>query len=372
MRAIDGLQTVRREPVTCGSCGGVLNPFSQMDPHARRWRCPLCGSWSPFDGHLLTATAPPLEVSHEHATVEYEIGPPRDDTPAPLLVAFDLSVRAEERGHLLRTAQAWLDQLPAETPIGVITFAEAVELHELGCSPHRIWHLPHSEAELPLDSFRALLRLPPEPAEEAEPPPPQQLPPGSGQPQGHAALYGHGAPPQGYGQGYGQGHAGPAQGYGGYGGAPQGYGGAPQGYGGAPQGYGGAPQGYGGAPQGYGGAPQGYGGLVGQQHAAAGGGVGGGGAAPVDDLLPGAASRFFAPASEIDLAAVFAARQSAYAARAAPPPPPLAAAPGGGGVGHYADGGMGGGMGGGVGGGAAPQGWPGAMPSGPRPGGISY
>eukprot|EP00966_Prymnesium_polylepis_P039916 926962-Prymnesium_polylepis.1 len=54
-------------------CGAVINPFAQVDLHSRRWRCALCGAWSALPAALASATAMPVELRPEHATIEYEL-----------------------------------------------------------------------------------------------------------------------------------------------------------------------------------------------------------------------------------------------------------------------------------------------------------
>lgn len=120
MARVDGIQTLKREPTCCTACGAALNPFAQIDPHSRRWRCPLCGSFSPFDAHLSSAMAPPTEISPEHATIEYELGA-RDDTPAAVLLALDCSVRSDELAHLERIVTEWVQGLPPDTPVGLVS-----------------------------------------------------------------------------------------------------------------------------------------------------------------------------------------------------------------------------------------------------------
>jgi hypothetical protein len=119
MAHVDGIQTLKREPTCCSACGAALNPFAQIDTLARRWRCPLCASFSPFDAHLSSVTAPPTELSPEHSTIQYELGA-RDDTPAAVLLALDCSVRPEEMAHLERTVTEWLQGLPPDTPVGLV------------------------------------------------------------------------------------------------------------------------------------------------------------------------------------------------------------------------------------------------------------
>jgi len=383
MSHIDGLQTLKHEPTTCGSCNAALNPFAQVDPQLRRWRCPLCGSWTPFDAQLASARSAPLETSPEHATVEYELGV-RDDTPAAVLLALDCSVRPDELAHLEATVAGWLRDLPPDTPVGLVTYGDSVEVHELAFGPQRrIWHLPHELAELPLAGFKRLLGFPdaddsagdadadapggappPQQAQQQQhswhghpgmPPPQDQYPPQGFPPQGMRGMSGQG-PPQGY--------------PGGYPGAPPGYAGGYPGYpGGAPPGYGGPMGATPGMPQ-----QQQRPGFAPSQGQAQWQGTAGGARAspsPVEDLHLNA-ERFFVPAGEFDLSAALQARASACAARkAAPQPaaqqlarPPQQQMGGPGGFGAQGYGYPGGSAGGG-------SGWPGEGPAGPRPGSIA-
>ena len=69
--------------------------------------------------HLSSATSPPLEMSPEHATIEYDLGA-RDDTPAAILLALDCSVRADELAHLERVVTEWLQGVSPDTPVGLV------------------------------------------------------------------------------------------------------------------------------------------------------------------------------------------------------------------------------------------------------------
>ena len=63
LRSIEQLERVEREPVRCGHCSGVLNPFAHVDVPNRRWRCPLCTSWGPLPPSFEASREAPAEVS---------------------------------------------------------------------------------------------------------------------------------------------------------------------------------------------------------------------------------------------------------------------------------------------------------------------
>lgn len=314
-------------------------------------------------------------MSPEHATIEYDLGA-RDDTPAAILLALDCSVRADELAHLERVVTEWLQGVSPDTPVGLVTYGEAVEVHELGCaSRHRIWHLPHDVAELSLSDFKGLLGFPedldtasanaaPDDAAGSADHLPYGAPgylnaPG---PQGHFGLQ---RPPQGYASG--PQHPGlPGAGAPGFMGGPPGYG--PP-LGGALGGIPGHPgHSY---PSGGLGMPyrpeQSWQGIDqpkqgGSQSAAA--------AAAVEDLR-GNAARFFVPAGEFDLSSALKARASAYSARKAvapPPSPPSEQHEPRSNAGEY---GAFSAYGSGAPNSYGAGGWPGSVPMGPRPGSIA-
>ena len=72
MKKVDGLKTLTQPAVRCSHCRGVLNPHAHVEPHNRRWRCPLCSSWNSLPDRLLQMGGPPPEVLPEHSVVEYD------------------------------------------------------------------------------------------------------------------------------------------------------------------------------------------------------------------------------------------------------------------------------------------------------------
>ena len=166
------------EPARCGQCSAVLNPFAHVEPQSGRWCCPVCGAWSPLPPRLAQATSMPTELKPEHATIEYalpgggggggggaseaaaagaEVG-----APASMLFVLDCSLPAEELALLEETIATTIDALPPNTPVGLITYADGVELHELGHSlgGARIWRLPVEVAQGPPSNLQAVVGLP--------------------------------------------------------------------------------------------------------------------------------------------------------------------------------------------------------------------
>ncbi len=129
LRPIEQLQRLEQEPVRCGYCAAVLNPFAYIDHQQQRWRCPLCGEWSRLPPALAAASAqaPPAELDPAHATIEYVL-PDSAGGAAALLLVVDCSLSAEELDHLQTTLAEVVTALPPSTLVGLITYADAVEV----------------------------------------------------------------------------------------------------------------------------------------------------------------------------------------------------------------------------------------------------
>ena len=160
MRSIEGLTCLQREPVRCSHCAGVLNPFANVDVASRRWQCPLCGAVSELPSEIAYASSTPAELQPECATIEYEMPAEGQPSPSAVLLVVDTSVPGDELEKLGETLRDLIAQLPPDTPVGLVTYGSAVEVHELGrAGMSRMWHLGSEDAEMPLRSFQRMLGL---------------------------------------------------------------------------------------------------------------------------------------------------------------------------------------------------------------------
>ena len=53
LQRIQGMQRFRRVPFMCPSCGGVINPYCNINPSQRLYTCPLCLTSQPVPAGLL-------------------------------------------------------------------------------------------------------------------------------------------------------------------------------------------------------------------------------------------------------------------------------------------------------------------------------
>lgn len=62
LKQIEGMAIVGYEPVLCGNCKGILNPYCRVDYVGKAWQCPFCNSRQRFIGayatHITETTLP--------------------------------------------------------------------------------------------------------------------------------------------------------------------------------------------------------------------------------------------------------------------------------------------------------------------------
>lgn len=129
---------VQYEPVMCGgNCRTILNPHCDVDVNAKIWTCPFCYRRNPFPPHysVVTATNLPAELVPAFTTIEYIL--PRSPALAPVfLYVVDTCMSENELGPLKDALLRSLCLLPENALVGLITFGNMVQVHELafeGC-----------------------------------------------------------------------------------------------------------------------------------------------------------------------------------------------------------------------------------------------
>ncbi|CAD2213268.1 protein transport protein SEC23 [Angomonas deanei] len=115
---------IQRDPITCKACGGILNPFCQVN--GANYSCPFCRQRDTLPN---LGVFPP-EATQGNETVEYVM--PAQRPPATFVFVIDTCLDTEEemeglRQFLLET----LERLPEYANIVFITFGSAVQIHDL-------------------------------------------------------------------------------------------------------------------------------------------------------------------------------------------------------------------------------------------------
>lgn len=128
------LQTVDYEPVSCKSCGSVLNPYAMVDFNAKLWTCPFCHNRNHFPPHYqgISEAAVPAELFPQYSTIEYTMARGGATSPPAFVFVVDTCVPEDELSACKVAIQQVLATLPDYTLVGLVTFGTHVHVHELG------------------------------------------------------------------------------------------------------------------------------------------------------------------------------------------------------------------------------------------------
>ncbi|KAF9586167.1 GTPase-activating protein S23 [Lunasporangiospora selenospora] len=131
----EDLPLIYYEPVTCKqhTCGAILNPYCQIDPHGMLWICPFCLHRNQFPPHYrdISTTNLPAELLPKHTTIEYTLA---RSAPVPpiFLYVVDTCMDEDDLKALKDSLVVSLSLLPPHALVGLITFGTMTQVHELG------------------------------------------------------------------------------------------------------------------------------------------------------------------------------------------------------------------------------------------------
>ncbi|KAL7695564.1 protein transport protein Sec23-like protein [Lotmaria passim] len=120
-------------PTKCTVCGGVLNPYSTLDPRSRTWGCPLCLSKNSLPPQHQQANEYnlPVEMQASSSTVEYVAQMPARNPPTFVLVVDTCLDTDEELQGLRDFLLQSLQMIPEHAKVAVITYGTTVSVHEI-------------------------------------------------------------------------------------------------------------------------------------------------------------------------------------------------------------------------------------------------
>ena len=131
------MPTLKYEPVRCGVCRAILNPYCTVDYRNRTWVCNFCTSRTalPQAYAEITERNMPMEMMPNYTTIGYKIANPSPqyfNTPIVFLFMVDLCVPTVEeltalKEHLFRC----LNYIPQDAHVGFLTYGTTVQLHEV-------------------------------------------------------------------------------------------------------------------------------------------------------------------------------------------------------------------------------------------------
>lgn len=135
LKQIDDLQILEYDPLLCGKCSSVLNPFCNVDLRSKSWECPFCLKKNLFPqayAQFISETNLPSELMQEHHTVEYRLEKKQLASHPIIFFLIDTAIEEEELCFLKEKIQTVIDGLPDESRIGIITFGTLANLLEVG------------------------------------------------------------------------------------------------------------------------------------------------------------------------------------------------------------------------------------------------
>ncbi|EFN51277.1 hypothetical protein CHLNCDRAFT_141205 [Chlorella variabilis] len=135
-RQTSQLQVVEYDPVTCKTCGSVLNPYASVDFAAKIWTCPFCHTRNHFPPHYagISEASVPAELFPQYCTIEYSLPRLGAQSPPAYVFVIDTCVPEDELVAAKTAVQQALTMVPEYAQVGLVTFGTHVHVHELGFS----------------------------------------------------------------------------------------------------------------------------------------------------------------------------------------------------------------------------------------------
>eukprot|EP00758_Cryptobia_borreli_P014493 Tbor_TRINITY_DN5925_c1_g5::TRINITY_DN5925_c1_g5_i1::g.19035::m.19035/K14006/SEC23; protein transport protein SEC23 len=120
------------KPLKC-VCGGILNPYCQVDYRSKTWECAMCCTRNAFSSQYASITEhqKPTELYDQYTTIEY-CQPVIGRNPPTFVFVLDSCVDTESeiqgmKEFVLKTLQ----KIPEKARVCLITFGAAVQIHEI-------------------------------------------------------------------------------------------------------------------------------------------------------------------------------------------------------------------------------------------------
>lgn len=157
----ENLQVLDYDPLLCNVCKSVLSPHFNVNFRNKTWDCPFCHTFVKFPSsyaQFISETNLPAEMLIENSTVEYKLSKKEANFPTFVFV-IDTSIEEEELNELKETIQNTLSNMPQECNIGIITFGNMVNIHEIGFTEFPVCHSLRGEKNYKTLEIQELLGL---------------------------------------------------------------------------------------------------------------------------------------------------------------------------------------------------------------------
>ena len=112
----------------------MAHPVFQVDFRAKLWVCNFCFNRNAFPPQYaaISEQNQPAELIPQFSTLEYTIAR-APQTPPVFLLVVDTCMDDQELSALKESLQMSLSLLPQKALVGLVTFGNMVQVHELGC-----------------------------------------------------------------------------------------------------------------------------------------------------------------------------------------------------------------------------------------------
>jgi len=157
----DTLQVLDYDPLICQNCKSILSPHFNVNFRNKSWDCPFCFSGVKFPSsyaQFISEENLPAELLMENSTVEYKLSKKESNYPTFIFV-IDTSVEEEELNELKEAVQNTLSNMPQECNIGIITFGNMCNIHEIGFNEFPVCHTFKGEKNYKTLEIQELLGL---------------------------------------------------------------------------------------------------------------------------------------------------------------------------------------------------------------------
>lgn len=132
LKECEGLNVAPYNPVICAGpqCKAILNPYCAIDPRNNSWTCPICNARNHLPAQYANMTQENMPVELQNTTVEYITNRPVQIPPIFFFVV-DITAEKENLDALKESIITSLSLLPPNAFVGLITYGNVVQLHDL-------------------------------------------------------------------------------------------------------------------------------------------------------------------------------------------------------------------------------------------------
>lgn len=158
LKEYDELNVAPYNPVVCSGphCKSILNPYCVIDPRNSSWSCPICNSRNHLPPQYTNLSQENMPLELQSTTIEYITNKPVTVPPIFFFVV-DLTSETENLDSLKESIITSLSLLPPNALIGLITYGNVVQLHDLSSETIDRCNVFRGDREYQLEALTEML-----------------------------------------------------------------------------------------------------------------------------------------------------------------------------------------------------------------------